>query len=109
MMIAVIFEVELDPEARQDYLDIAAALGVQLATIDGFVSIERFTSLTRPGHVLSLSFWRDEEAVQRWRRLEAHRMAQARGRAGLFRNYRLRVAQVVRDYGLHDRGEVPAD
>jgi heme-degrading monooxygenase HmoA len=107
MMIAVIFEVELDPASRQEYLAIAADLRAQLQAIDGFVSVERYASLTRPDTILSLSLWRDEEAVQRWRTLEAHRMAQARGRAGLFRNYRLRVAQVVRDYGLHDRGEVP--
>jgi heme-degrading monooxygenase HmoA len=108
-MIAVIFEVELDDAARQDYLDIAQTLRPQLDAIDGFLSIERFASLARPGRILSLSFWRDEDAVRRWRSLEAHRMAQARGRDGLFRDYRLRVAQVVRDYGLHDRSEAPAD
>ena len=108
-MIAVIFEVEPDPERRQEYLDIAAALRVQLEAMDGFVSIERFESLSRPGRILSLSFWRDEAAVAAWRNAEAHRMAQARGRAGVFQDYRLRVAQVVRDYGLHDRGEAPPD
>lgn len=108
-MIAVIFEVELAPASRQGYLDIAAALRGQLESIDGFVSIERFTSLARPDHILSLSFWRDEDAVRRWRSLESHRMAQAQGRAGLFRNYRLRVAEVMRDYGLHERDGAPAD
>jgi heme-degrading monooxygenase HmoA len=108
-MIAVIFEVEPDPAQRQEYLDIAAALRAQLEAIDGFVSVERFESLSRPGRILSLSFWRDEEAVARWRSVEAHRMAQARGRAGVFRDYRLRVAQVLRDYGMHERGEAPPD
>jgi heme-degrading monooxygenase HmoA len=108
-MIAVIFEVEPEPAHRQEYLDIAAGLRAQLDTIDGFVSVERFESLTQPGRILSLSFWRDEDAVARWRGLESHRMAQARGREGVFRGYRLRVAQVVRDYGLHERVEAPAD
>jgi len=108
-MIAVIFEVELDGAHRQAYLDSAAALRAHLDTMDGCVSIERFASLARPDRILSLSFWRDEDAVARWRNLEAHRMAQARGRAGLFRDYRLRVAHVVRDYGLHARDGAPAD
>jgi heme-degrading monooxygenase HmoA len=108
-MIAVIFEVEPEPAYQQEYLDIAAALRAELETIDGFVSVERFESLSRRGHLLSLSFWRDEDAVARWRNLEAHQLAQARGRAGVFRSYRLRVAEVVRDYGLHDRGGAPPD
>ncbi|MBQ5950117.1 antibiotic biosynthesis monooxygenase [Massilia sp. ST3] len=108
-MIAVIFEVEPEPAQRQAYLDIAARLREQLESIDGFVSIERFESLTRPGRILSLSFWRDEEAVKRWRTLEAHRAAQAAGRGGMFRDYRLRVAAVMRDYGLHEREEAPQD
>ena len=108
-MVAVIFEVELDPACRQAYLDIAADLHARLVAIDGFVSIERFASLTRADRLLSLSFWRDEDAVARWRNLEAHRMAQARGRTGMFRDYRLRVAEVARDYGLHDRDGVPPD
>lgn len=108
-MIAVIFEVEPEPTRRQEYLDIAAGLRTQLESIDGFISVERFESLSRPGRILSLSFWRDEDAVARWRNLEAHRMAQARGREGVFRGYRLRVAQVLRDYGLHERGEAPPD
>jgi heme-degrading monooxygenase HmoA len=108
-MIAVIFEVEPDPAHRQEYLDIAAALRAELETIDGFLSIERFESLSRPGRILSLSFWRDEAAVAQWRNLESHRMAQARGRAGVFSGYRLRVAEVVRDYGLHDRDQAPPD
>ncbi|NNG23123.1 antibiotic biosynthesis monooxygenase family protein [Telluria aromaticivorans] len=108
-MIAVIFEVEPEPAHRQEYLDLAAGLRAQLEAIDGFVSVERFESLSQPGRILSLSFWRDEDAVARWRQLESHRMAQARGRAGVFRGYRLRVAEVVRDYGLHERAEAPAD
>lgn len=108
-MIAVIFEVEPDPAHRQAYLDIAAGLRAQLEAIDGFVSVERFESLSCPGRILSLSFWRDEDAVAQWRQLESHRAAQARGRAGVFRAYRLRVAQVVRDYGLHERDEAPPD
>jgi heme-degrading monooxygenase HmoA len=108
-MIAVIFEVEPDPAHRQDYLDMAAALRAELEAIDGFMSVERFESLSRPGKLLSLSFWRDEEAVRRWRKLASHREAQARGRQGVFRDYRLRVAEVKRDYGLHERDEAPAD
>jgi heme-degrading monooxygenase HmoA len=108
-MIAVIFEVEPEPVHRQEYLDRAAALRAELEAIDGFISVERFESLARPGRILSLSFWRDEEAVRRWRNVEAHREAQARGRAGVFHDYRLRVAEVVRDYGLREREEAPQD
>ncbi|RKQ68268.1 antibiotic biosynthesis monooxygenase family protein [Oceanibaculum indicum] len=108
-MIAVIFEVEPVAGGRQDYLDIAADLRPLLDGIDGFLSIERFESLTQPGKILSLSFWRDEEAIAKWRRLERHRAAQATGRSGLFADYRLRVAPVVRDYGLTRRAETPPD
>jgi heme-degrading monooxygenase HmoA len=108
-MIAVIFEVEPDPAHRQDYLDTAAALRAELEAIDGFMSVERFESLTQPGKLLSLSFWRDEDAVRRWRNLASHRDAQRKGRQGVFRDYRLRVAEVVRDYGLREREEAPAD
>ena len=108
-MIAVIFEVEPARDGRQPYLDRAAALAPLLAGIDGFVSIERFESLSAPGRLLSLSFWRDEAAVAAWRTLEAHRSTQAAGRAGLFADYRLRIATVVRDYGLEDREQAPAD
>jgi heme-degrading monooxygenase HmoA len=108
-MIAVIFEVEPDPAHRQEYLDTAAALRSELDAIDGFISVERFESLARPGRLLSLSFWRDEEAVKRWRNLAPHRDAQLRGREGVFRDYRLRVAEVVRDYGLRVREGAPAD
>ncbi|MCX7358653.1 MAG: antibiotic biosynthesis monooxygenase [Alphaproteobacteria bacterium] len=106
-MIAVIFEVE--PADRDAYFRIAGELRPLLDEIDGFVSIERFQSLNDDGRVLSLSFWRDEEAVARWRNLEAHRVAQAAGRGGVFRDYRLRVAAVVRDYGMMERDEAPSD
>ena len=106
-MYAVIFEVELDPDHRQEYFDIAARLRPELETIDGFISVERFQSLTQDGKILSLSFWRDEAAVVRWRRQEEHRTAQRAGRTGIFRTYRLRVAAVVRDYGMDERAEAP--
>nr|WP_314542332.1 antibiotic biosynthesis monooxygenase [uncultured Massilia sp.] len=109
MSVAVIFEVEPAPGRRQEYLDAAALLRPGLEAIDGFVSIERFESLSRPGRILSLSFWRDEDAVRRWRNDAAHREMQARGRDGIFSDYRLRVAAVVRDYGLDERGQAPAD
>lgn len=108
-MIAVIFEVEPEPARQQEYLDTAQALRVTLEQIDGFISVERFTSISHPGRLLSLSFWRDEAAVARWRSLDQHRAAQAAGREGVFRDYRLRVAEVVRDYGMHQREEAPAD
>jgi heme-degrading monooxygenase HmoA len=106
-MIAVIFEAEPAPARRQDYLDAAAALRAQLEALDGFISIERFASLSTPDRILSLSFWRDEDAVRSWRLLPDHRAAQASGRAGIFRTYRLRVAHVVRDYGMDDRAQAP--
>jgi len=108
-MIAVIFEVEPDPGERQTYLDTAAALRAELEAIDGFISVERFESFSRPGRLLSLSYWRDEAAVRCWRNLPSHRAAQTLGRQGVFRDYRLRVAEVLRDYGLHEREEAPAD
>ena len=108
-MMAVIFEVTPAPGQRGAYLEAAAALKPLLAQIDGFVSIERFESLSAPGKLLSLSFWRDEEAVARWRQQEAHRSTQAAGRDHVFADYRLRVAEVVRDYGLNNRAQAPAD
>jgi heme-degrading monooxygenase HmoA len=108
-MIAVIFEVEPAEGRRQAYLDIAARLKPQLEAMDGFVSIERFESLTEPGRILSLLFWRDEAAVAAWRGLEEHRAAQTAGRGGIFAGYRLRVASVLRDYGMTDRAQAPAD
>ena len=108
-MIAVIFEVEPAPGRKPDYLDTAARLKPLLEAIDGFISIERFESLTTPGKLVSLSFWRDEAAVAAWRGVDEHARAQAAGRAGIFAGYRLRVASVIRDYGLTDRDEAPAD
>lgn len=108
-MIAVIFEVWPAPGRTQDYLDLAGSLRADLEATDGFLSIERFQSLTDPGKLLSLSIWRDENAVRAWRNLPAHRITQAKGRAGIFRDYRLRVAGVIRDYGLADRRQAPAD
>jgi heme-degrading monooxygenase HmoA len=108
-MMAVIFEVWPAEGRGQDYLDIAAELRKELERIDGFISVERFESLSQKGKVLSLSFWRDEAAVAQWRNLPSHRAAQAAGRAGIFRDYRLRIASVVRDYGMGERAEAPAD
>jgi heme-degrading monooxygenase HmoA len=108
-MIAVIFEVWPKQDERQTYLDIAAALRPQLEKIDGFISIERFESLTERGKILSLSFFRDEAAIAAWRNIEAHRAAQAQGRAGVFDDYRLRIAGVIRDYGMRDRAQAPHD
>ena len=108
-MIAVIFEVEPYPEHREGYLGRAASLRPILEKMDGFISVERFESLTRPGRILSLSIWRDEDAVRRWREVEQHRAAQAAGRKTMFADYRLRVAEVLRDYGKDERAEAPAD
>lgn len=108
-MIAVIFEVWPAQDRKERYLDIAAVLKRELEGIDGFISVERFQSLTDPDKILSLSFWRDEAAVERWRNVELHRAAQRAGRAGLFADYRLRVARVVRDYGLADRAQAPPE
>jgi heme-degrading monooxygenase HmoA len=108
-MIAVIFEVWPKSERKQEYLDIAAHLRPLLDDIDGFISIERFESLSEPGKILSLSFWRDEQAVEAWRQLGEHRIAQARGRAEIFQNYRLRVVSVIRDYGMFEREQAPQD
>jgi len=108
-VIAVIFEVIPAPGQKDAYLDAASRLRPLLAGMDGFISIERFESLTQPGKILSLSIWRDEEAVKRWRNLEAHRATQAAGRASIFADYRLRVAEVLRDYGMNERAEAPED
>jgi heme-degrading monooxygenase HmoA len=108
-MIAVIFEVWPKPEYKQDYLDLAAGLRPILETIDGFISIERFESLTDKGKILSLSFFRDEAAVEAWRNVADHRRAQAKGRARIFEDYRLRIASVIRDYGMNEREQAPKD
>lgn len=108
-MIAVIFEVQPHPDQKDAYLAAAERLRPLLLQMDGFISIERFESLTQPGKIVSLSYWRDEEAVRQWRNLEAHRRVQQAGRDRIFADYRLRVAEVLRSYGLNDRAEAPAD
>lgn len=108
-MIAVIFEVMPAEGREQDYLSIAAAMRPLADKVEGFISVERFQSLTSPNKILSLSFFENEEAVRTWRTLSAHRHAQSRGRDGIFRDYRLRIASVSRDYGMFDRDEAPLD
>ena len=108
-MIAVIFELEPHAQTVPRYFELAAGLRSELEAVDGFLSVERFESLARPGRYLSLSFWRDEDAVQRWRCHAQHRGAQQEGRSAVLAGYRLRVASVIRDYGLLDRDEAPAD
>lgn len=109
-MIAILFEVwPKDDESKQAYLDVAAGLRTQLSEIEGFISIERFESLSEPGKLLSLSIFRDEKAVAAWRQLEKHRAAQTFGREKAFRDYRLRVASVIRDYGMFEREQAPSD
>lgn len=108
-MIAVIFEVEPAAGRKGDYLDIAVEMRPMLDEIDGFISVERFQSLTDARKVLSLSFFENEDAILRWRTLAAHRGAQTKGRGGIFDDYRLRIASVVRDYGMFDRAQAPVD
>jgi len=108
-MIAIIFEVEPAEGQMDAYLDHAAQLRPHLMEMDGFISVERFESLTTPGKLLSLSFWRDETAVQQWRNHAVHREMQTMGRSGVFAGYRLRVAGIIRDYGMHERDEAPED
>ena len=108
-MIAVIFEVSPADGKMQEYLDIAAELKPLLQNIDGFISIERFSSLVEEGKILSLSFWRDEKSIEVWRNLETHRLAQIKGREEVFIGYRLRVANVIRDYGMNTREQAPSD
>ena len=108
-MIAVIFEFTPVEGRFADYRSLAEGLNAEVKAFDGFISIERFESINSPGRFVSLSFWRDEGAIREWRRLEAHRAAQATGRASLFRDYRLRIAGVTRDYGMERREQAPAD
>ena len=108
-MIAVIFEAQPREGQQEAYLSLAAALRPELEKIEGFISIERFQSLSEHGKILSLSWWRDEASVARWRNFEQHRAAQRAGRERIFRDYRLRVAEVVRDYGMADRAQLPAN
>lgn len=108
-MIAVIFEAWPHEAQYQRYLDLASELKPLLEELEGFISVERFQSLSDPGKVVSLSFWRDEAAIQQWRGLEQHRAAQSAGRTAVFNDYRLRIAQVLRDYSLEDRAQAPND
>jgi heme-degrading monooxygenase HmoA len=108
-MVSVIFEVRPHPEHRDGYLNWAADLKQELLKMEGFISIERFQSLTDPGKILSLQFWRDDSCLQAWRNLEAHRAAQSAGRSTMFKEYRLRIAEVIRDYGLDEREQAPED
>jgi len=108
-MFAVIFELEPHRQYQSEYLEIAADLKSHLETIDGFISVERFESLTQPGKLLSLSYWRDEASIEAWRNLHNHRNAQTLGRERIFSHYRLRVANIVREYSLHDREQAPQD
>ena len=108
-MIAIIFEVIPAEGRKQDYLDIAATMRPMVEEVEGFISVERFQSLTNPDKLLSISFFEDEDAVERWRQLSAHRSAQSKGRAGVFKDDHLRVAHVLRDYGMFDREEAPKD
>ena len=108
-MMAVIFEVWPAAGRKDEYLKMAAELRAEVEAIDGFLSVERFESLYEEGKLLSLQFWRDEASIQKWRNHLDHRRAQAMGRAGMFADYRLRVASVVRDYGPHEREQVPKD
>ena len=108
-MLAVIFEVLLAEGKREEYLDIATTLRQHLKDVEGFISIERFKSLSEEGKILSLSYWEDESSIQNWRNLEAHRSAQKKGRSNIFADYRLRVCEVVRDYSMTNREGAPAD
>ncbi len=108
-MVAVIFEFTPAPGRFPDYMALVEQLKPELARAEGFISLERFESITSPGTFVSLQFWRDEESVRRWRTLQKHRDAQKQGRAGIFAAYRLRIAAVSRDYGMDDRVETPAD
>lgn len=108
-MIAVIFELWPGDNALQSYFDLAASLHDELHEIDGFISVERFQSVAAPGKYLSLSFWRDETAVHAWRNRSPHRNAQHLGRQNVLADYRLRVADVLRDYGMTERDQAPPD
>ena len=107
--VAVIFEVIPKETQKNEYLEIAKELAPELKNIPGFISIERFQSIYHPEKILSLSFWESEEAILEWRNLEMHRSAQAKGRDHIFEDYHLRIASVIRDYGMFDRAEAPAD
>lgn len=107
-MQVVIFELTPKEGCKDAYLDVAAELRVLLEEVEGFISVERFESLVRPGKILSLSFWRDAAAVKQWREVETHRGAQQNGRNNLFEDYRITVAEVERQYGMMDREQAPS-
>ena len=106
-MIAVIFEVHIKEGQQAEYLQIAAELREHLVQVDGFISIERFSSLSEEGKLCSLSYWKDEASIKQWREFDLHRLAQEKGKTGIFADFRIRVAEVLRDYGMADREEVP--
>jgi len=108
-VIAVVFEVQPASGQKEEYLSMAEKLLPVLTEVEGFISIERFQSLSNPEKLLSLSFFQDEQAIEQWRNLSAHRSAQAAGRKGIFRDYRIRIAEVIRDYGMIERDQAPAD
>ena len=108
-MIAVIFEFTAADGRLADYKQLAEGLNEEVRRFDGFISIERFQSISDPARFVSLSFWRDEDTVRQWRNVQKHRQAQAKGRRGIFSSYRLRVCSVIRDYGMKERGEAPKD
>ena len=108
-MIAVIFEVEPEEGMTGPYLEMAAKMRALVETVSGFISVERFESITNPGKLLSLSFWENEAALENWRQMAEHRAAQTAGRNRMFKGYRLKVVSVMRDYGKHDRDDAPAD
>lgn len=108
-MIAVIFEVEIHPEHKNGYFEFAAKLRPLLDEIEGFISIERFESLSTPGKILSLSLWENEQAVEQWRTIHLHREAQIKGQQFIFKHYQLKIAGIIRHYGMTDRLQAPQD
>jgi len=108
-MIAVIFEFTPSPGRFPDYMALVGQLKPELDKAEGFISLERFESITTPGKFVSLQFWRDEESVAKWRNVQKHREAQKQGRGGIFASYRLRIAGVIRDYSMDGRAQAPAD
>jgi len=106
-MFVVIFEIQPKPGREQEYLELAASLRPEVEQMEGFVSVERFSSLATPGKLVSISFWRDEEAVKRWREHTRHHLAQLSGRAQIFTDYRITVAEIERQYGMFERGQAP--
>lgn len=108
-MIAVIFEFTPKEGKFEDYYELALGLNEEVKKFDGFISIERFESINNKGKFVSLSFWRDEEAVKNWRNMQQHREAQKKGRKSIFASYRLRIASVSRDYEMDKRAQAPQD